>query len=83
MKKRSCHYHQIFLPMCDGKHSTPHLLVNSKRRMIVFVLQDLAARNILVTESVVCKVADFGLSRELANDSAYETKVSRKIIIEI
>ena len=37
--------------------------------------QDLAARNILVSESMVCKVADFGLSREL-EDSAYETSVS-------
>ena len=27
--------------------------------------QDLAARNILVDENMVCKVADFGLSREL------------------
>ena len=36
--------------------------------------QDLAARNILVSESMVCKVADFGLSREL-EDSAYETSV--------
>lgn len=37
--------------------------------------QDLAARNILVSENMVCKVADFGLSREL-EDSAYETSVS-------
>ena len=27
--------------------------------------QDLAARNILVDENMVCKVADFGMSREL------------------
>ncbi|XP_066027769.1 ephrin type-A receptor 4 [Pocillopora verrucosa] len=38
-----------------------------------FVHRDLAARNILVSEGLVCKVADFGLSREL-EDSAYETK---------
>lgn len=38
--------------------------------------QDLAARNVLVSESMVCKVADFGLSREL-EDSAYETSVSK------
>ena len=29
----------------------------------------------MVSETMVCKVADFGLSREL-EDSAYETKVS-------
>ncbi|XP_015747812.1 PREDICTED: ephrin type-B receptor 1-B-like, partial [Acropora digitifera] len=39
-----------------------------------YVHRDLAARNVLVSEGMVCKVADFGLSREL-EDSAYETKV--------
>ena len=29
--------------------------------------KDLAARNILVNERMLCKVADFGLSRELEN----------------
>ncbi|WAR14448.1 EPHA8-like protein [Mya arenaria] len=38
---------------------------------------DLAARNILCNESLVCKVADFGLSREVdidTTDGAYTTK---------
>ena len=46
-----------------------------------WVLQDLAARNILVNESLVCKVADFGLSREMESDDtdgAYTTKVRRR-----
>ena len=41
--------------------------------------QDLAARNILVNEILVCKVADFGLSREIESDTtegAYTTKVN-------
>ena len=47
---------------------------------IVFpcIFQDLAARNILVNEILVCKVADFGLSREVdidTTDGAYTTKV--------
>jgi serine/threonine protein kinase len=44
--------------------------------------QDLAARNILVDDNMVCKVADFGLSRELETaDSSrgeYFTQVSTK-----
>lgn len=40
--------------------------------------QDLAARNVLVGENMSCKVSDFGLSRELADDkpdSEYQTQV--------
>jgi serine/threonine protein kinase len=32
---------------------------------VFFLSQDLAARNVLVNENLVCKVADFGLTREL------------------
>ena len=39
-------------------------------------VQDLAARNILVSKDEVCKVADFGLSRETTNDE-YDVKKVR------
>eukprot|EP00731_Ephydatia_muelleri_P029679 Em0021g202a len=38
-----------------------------------FVHCDLAARNVLVTKDYVCKIADFGLSHNLANESYYIT----------
>ena len=38
-------------------------------------MQDLAARNVLVGEGEICKVADFGLLRELPSDmSIYQSK---------
>eukprot|EP00731_Ephydatia_muelleri_P014743 Em0008g463a len=36
-----------------------------------FVHRDLAARNVLVTKACVCKIADFGLSRNLDEETYY------------
>eukprot|EP00731_Ephydatia_muelleri_P014460 Em0008g180a len=43
-----------------------------------YVHRDLAARNVLVSKDEVCKVADFGLSRETTNDE-YDVKKGGKI----
>ena len=46
-----------------------------------YVHRDLAARNVLVNAALVCKIADFGLSREIesATEGAYTTRVSSQL----
>eukprot|EP00731_Ephydatia_muelleri_P018650 Em0011g690a len=39
-----------------------------------FIHRDLAARNVLVSQDGVCKIADFGLSRDLASEDYYVSK---------
>ena len=40
-----------------------------------YILQDLAARNVLIDTQENCKISDFGMSRELKTDETYSTRV--------
>lgn len=46
-----------------------------------YIHRDLAARNILINKDLICKVADFGLSREIDNESLEYTTKGGKIPI--
>lgn len=46
-----------------------------------YIHRDLAARNILINKDLVCKVADFGLSREIDHDAFEYTTKGGKIPI--
>lgn len=49
--------------------------------MFVFT-QDLAARNVLVGENMLCKVSDFGLSRELAEDDEAQAEYTTQVNVD-
>ena len=48
--------------------------------MHTLLFQDLAARNIMVSQDEICKVGDFGLLRELPKDSEIYVATSKKFL---
>ncbi|KAH8334838.1 hypothetical protein KR067_006546, partial [Drosophila pandora] len=72
-----------FLRVNDGKFQTLQLIIMLRGISsgmaylsdMNYVHRDLAARNVLVNSQLICKIADFGLSREIENASdAYTTR---------
>ena len=47
---------------------------NVKNASLQIIHRDLAARNVLVGETETCKVTDFGMARDVQQESIYERK---------
>lgn len=47
------------------------------------VHRDLAARNVLVAEGKVCKISDFGLTRDIYEDDAYLKKSKDRVPVKV
>ena len=47
---------------------------------LTLIIQDLAARNVMVGENEICKVADFGLLRELPDGEAIYIQSSQSLV---
>lgn len=46
-------------------------LCKNKNDAFQLVHRDLAARNVLLSKEKVCKISDFGLTRDIYEDDAY------------
>ncbi|XP_064386571.1 uncharacterized protein LOC135335087 [Halichondria panicea] len=71
--------------------TTPRMLLKFSQQVALgmqylsakgFVHRDLAARNVLVTTNNICKVADFGMSRDLADENYYVSQGKDKIPVK-
>ena len=45
--------------------------------------RDLATRNVLLGENMLCKLSDFGLARDLENEHQYEMRSKGKFVVLI
>ncbi|XP_066253203.1 proto-oncogene tyrosine-protein kinase receptor Ret-like [Euwallacea similis] len=74
-----------------GRHITPKEILSFARQIasgmsylsdIKLVHRDLAARNILLAENKVCKISDFGLTRDIYEDNAYFKKSKGRVPVK-
>lgn len=47
------------------------------------VHRDLAARNVLLAENKICKISDFGLTRDVYEDDAYLKRSRDRVPVKV
>ncbi|CAD5111907.1 DgyrCDS1169 [Dimorphilus gyrociliatus] len=80
---RRCRYNNIDAAIVTQKTLTTFAMdvangmsfISSKK----FLHRDLAARNVLIDEQMICKISDFGYSRDIIHSRQYESKSQAKL----
>lgn len=73
----------IIYPQITTNKRTKFLFVYILFFIFQLVHRDLAARNILLAAEKICKISDFGLTRDVYEDSAYLKRSRERVPVKV